>query len=97
MKSNVIYFPYIRVPKSVWFTRLLLYWDRVLSITPVDFFENPEALGEHTRSLVERDLVKPIPPRMYTREIENFKSSFENYLNGLGDELDIRLKEKFCQ
>jgi len=92
MKSNVIYFPYIRVPKSVWFTRLLLYWDKVLSISPIDFFNNPEAMGEHTRSLVEKRLVIPIPPGLYTAEIENFDSSFENYLNGLGDELDLRRK-----
>ena len=82
MESNVLYFPYIKVPKSVWFTRMLLYWDSVGTIVPYDFFENPEALGEHTRGLFERELVKPIPPGMYIYDIPAFDSAFADYLGG---------------
>ncbi len=35
--NNVLYFPYISVPSSVWFTRMLLYWDKVGSIVPRDY------------------------------------------------------------
>lgn len=34
MARKVLYFPYISVPESAWFTRVLLYWDEVGSIVP---------------------------------------------------------------
>jgi len=36
MEANALYFPYIKVPKSAWFTRILLYWDKVGAIIPSD-------------------------------------------------------------
>lgn len=90
MKGKVLYFPYIRVPQSDWFTRILLYWDRVEIIVPVDFFENPEDLGEYTRDLVERQLIHQVPPGAYIWSIPNFSSSFEQHLDSLGPALDVR-------
>jgi hypothetical protein len=90
MKANVLYFPYIRVPSSVWLTRILLYWDQVKTIVPLDFFEDPDALSEPTRSLIQRELVTQVPAGYFIEDIKHFGSSFENYLIGLGHQLDIR-------
>lgn len=90
MEANALYFPYISVPKSTWFTRILLYWDKVGAIIPSDYIYKPEALGEHTRSLIERGLVNQIFPGDYLNSIPQFVSSFEDYLNGLGTDLDQR-------
>jgi hypothetical protein len=92
MKDNVLYFPYISVPDSAWFTRMLLYWDKVGTITPYDFIENPEALGEHTRSLVESEMVAQVIPGLCIPDIPNFKSSFANYLHGASPDLNVRRK-----
>lgn len=90
MESNVLYFPYIKVPKSTWFTRMLLYWDSVGTIVPYDFFENPDALGEHTKGLFERELVKPIPPGRYIYDIAAFDSAFGNFLGNPTINLELR-------
>ena len=37
MEADALYFPYIKVPKSAWFTRILLYWDKVGAIIPSDY------------------------------------------------------------
>lgn len=42
MSSNALYYPYIQVPESPWFTRVLLYWDRVGAIVPNDYIEDPD-------------------------------------------------------
>lgn len=85
MRSNALYFPYIRVPESAWFTRMLLYWDQVASIIPYDYVADPNRLGEHTRSLVECGLVRQIHPSQYIGEIPSFAPAFEGYLSESAD------------
>jgi len=96
MTNKVLYFPYIRVPKSKWLTRMLLYWDQVGSIIPYDYIEDPERLDEHTRTLVKEELVAQIIPGMYVEEIPNFVQAFRDYLHTRGAELDLR-RETFAQ
>lgn len=90
MSNNVLYFPDIRVPGSAWFTRMLLYWDTVGTIIPSEYMKRPEDLGEHTRSLLEAELVTPVIPEMHLDQIPNFDGSFADYLESLGPELDRR-------
>lgn len=75
MRNNVLYFPYISVPSSVWFTRILLYWDKVGSIVPYDYIEKPELHDEYTRSLIQANLVTQVIPGMYRDEIPNLTGS----------------------
>lgn len=42
MSNKILYFPYINVPDTAWFSRMLLYWDEVGAIIPYDFIDNPE-------------------------------------------------------
>lgn len=81
MKRNVIYFPYIRVPQNEWFTRVLLYWDQVGSIVPIDFDNDPSKLGEYMYGLIQEDLVKPIIPGLHVDEIPNFTEAFLEYVD----------------
>ena len=92
MKNKVLYFPYINVPNSIWFTRMLLYWDEVGAIVPYDFIERPERLDEHTRSLVQATLVKQVIPGEFLNKIPAYKDSFVNYLESLGSNLEKRRK-----
>jgi hypothetical protein len=94
MRNKVLYFPYIRVPKSEWLTRMLLYWDEVGTIVPYEYIESPDRLGEHTRSLVEHCLVTQVIPGMYIDTVPQFVEAFYNYLRGLGDQLEQR-RERF--
>lgn len=90
MSNNVLYFPNISVSGSAWFTRMLLYWDTVGTIIPADFMERPEELGEHTRALLEAELLTPVIPGMHLYKIPSFDESFAEYLENLGPEIDHR-------
>src|SRR2546426_3492340 len=92
MRNRVLYFPYIRVPKSTWLIRNLLYWDQVSSIVPSQFTEEPESLGQYTRSLVTEGLVFQVIPRVYISEVPRFGDAFRQYLDGLGRDADRRRK-----
>jgi hypothetical protein len=85
MKNKVLYFPYIRVPESTWFTRMLLYWDQVGHIVPYEYLMNPESLGEYTQSLVEHELVHQVIPDSYVWNIPNFDQAFIDYVLALSD------------
>jgi hypothetical protein len=80
MRDNALYFPYINVPESDWFTRVLLYWDKVSSIVPNDYIYNPERLDPYMRSLVEAGLVHQVIPGKYIDEIPHFEEPFISYV-----------------
>ena len=89
MSSNALYYPYIRVPENPWFTRVLLYWDRVGAIVPYDYLENPEHLGPYMLSLVRENLVEQVVPGMHLWRVKNFTESFLDYADakyGKGNE-----------
>lgn len=90
MKNRVLYYPYVRVPDSLWLTRLLLYWDSVGTIVPYEFLEEPERLGEHTRSLVQNGLVTQVFPGAHLWNLPDFESSFLQYIDSQERELTLR-------
>jgi hypothetical protein len=97
MSSNsVLYYPYIRVPDSAWFTQMLLYWDHVNTITPREFIENPDMLDEHTIALVREGLVNQVSPGAYAGQIPNFSRSFIRYLTSLGERLLATRQAEFA-
>jgi hypothetical protein len=81
MDEQVIYYPYIRVPQSNWFTRVLLYWDKVGAIVPYDYIENPERLGHYMVGLVREGLVTQVIPGIYLGRVPNFSDAFINYVD----------------
>ncbi|MEJ2051532.1 MAG: hypothetical protein P8Y60_17145, partial [Calditrichota bacterium] len=85
MSNNVLYFPYINVPDTTWFTRTLLYWDEVGAIIPYDYLEDPEKLNSHTRDLIGAGLVRQVMPGAYIWKIPEFRNAFLSYIANLGD------------
>lgn len=79
MSSNALYYPYIQVPESPWFTRVLLYWDRVGAIVPNDYIEDPDRLGSYMVSLVRENLVEQVIPGMHLWRVSNFANAFLEY------------------
>jgi len=61
--SNLLYYPYINVPRTDWTLRTLLYYDNIGSIVPQEYFYEPERnYDEFMLELVRNELVTPINP-----------------------------------
>ncbi|KYZ77792.1 hypothetical protein AXX12_17150 [Anaerosporomusa subterranea] len=78
---NALYFPFISIPETPWLIQTLLYWDRVGSIVPREFADNPEKLQPHMRQLLSYGLVNLINPMEYTWRIERFEDDFIQLLD----------------
>src|SRR5215831_14764590 len=48
---------------------MLLYWDTVGTIIPAEFMQRSEELGEHTRSLLEAQLLTAVIPGMHLYKV----------------------------
>ena len=61
--SEILYYPYINLPKTDWTLRTLLYYNTVGSIVPQDYFYAPETnYDSFMLELVREELVIPINP-----------------------------------
>lgn len=60
--ENLLYYPYINVPKANWTARTLLYYDNVGSIVPQRYFYHPNSYDPFMRKLVKNELIIPINP-----------------------------------
>ncbi|TMC49801.1 MAG: hypothetical protein E6J14_06185 [Chloroflexi bacterium] len=91
--DGVLYYPYIRVPKSGWFSRLLLYWDDVATIVPDAWLETPEELGPYTQELVQRELVTQVLPSC--GDVHTMGARFAMYVQSLDSENLRRRRRDF--
>jgi hypothetical protein len=73
MPDAALYFPYIEVPDRPSLTRVLLYWDRLGTIVPASVGHD---IWPRTRKLVQCDLVEPVDPAEYLRELDGFAEAF---------------------
>ncbi|WP_146072424.1 hypothetical protein [Arthrobacter sp. Y81] len=76
--QGALYFPYIGVPRNAWWTRTLLYWDSVATITPASFVEEPGLHDHTTRELIRNELLYQVSPR---EAGPNFAEHFESFLS----------------
>jgi hypothetical protein len=60
--ETALYFPYIRIPESSWFTQVLLYWDGAASIVPRNMRDYEVGLGKYMYGLMEAGLLRPVAP-----------------------------------
>lgn len=60
--DNLLYYPYINLPKTDWTARALLYYNRIGSIVPQQYNYEPENYDPHMRELINSELVIPIDP-----------------------------------
>jgi hypothetical protein len=49
--ETALYFPYIRVPETAWFTQILLYWDSAATIVPRSLSDDQDMLGRYMTEL----------------------------------------------
>lgn len=62
MPNRVLYFPYMSVPSSEWFTRVLLYWDEVGTIVPTPDHGDSFRVDDYTTSLIRERLLSEVIP-----------------------------------
>ncbi len=76
MKKNALYFPYIDVPKSKWLTETLIYWDKLSSIVPHEFNDNPNLLSSDMQNLTSAGLIEHVLPLDHFSKLHNFEENF---------------------
>ena len=79
MRDKALYFPYINIPSSNWIYYTLLYWDKLYSIVPLDYFENPDEMTPFMHRLVIEELVEMVQPGSYLYSIPNFGEPLLKY------------------
>ena len=86
--QGALYFPYIGVPETAWWTRTMLYWDNVATIVPSPFISSPELHDDYTLELIRAELLYQVLPEDAE---DNLGWNFSRYLDRLsGPEIDRR-------
>ena len=80
MANSALYFPYIDVPQTQWLFRVLLYWDTIKSIVPIDYVNAPEQHSAEMRELLAAGLVEPVMPSEYISDIDRFGDGFLSFV-----------------
>jgi hypothetical protein len=91
MNDNLLYFPYINIPKNNWTIKSLLYWDRVGVIVPPNFIETPSSHDKYTIDLLRTDLIEQVLPYEYTYKVQNFDNGLLAIINN--NEFNIEQKQ----
>jgi len=60
--ETALYFPYMRVPESPWFTQVLLYWDRAASIVPSSLRYSDDPAHSYMQELQREGLLEYLSP-----------------------------------
>lgn len=79
--ENLLYYPYINIPRTDWSLRALLYYNQIGSIVPQDYFYNPNNYGQFMRELVQNELVIPINPIEVLDNPWEISKPFIDYIN----------------
>lgn len=88
--NNVLYFPFINIPKNEWTIRSILYWDKVGSIIPQSFLREPSQFTAEMREFMNQGLVEILQPHHY----DNFEEEFIKELTHDSKFID-RAKKRF--
>lgn len=79
--NDILYYPYINIPRTDWALRTLLYYDTIGSIVPREYFENPAAnFDPFMLKLVQAELVIPIDPMRSLSSPGEFSAVFRNHI-----------------
>jgi hypothetical protein len=79
--ENLLYYPYINIPKSDWSARALLYYNHIGSIVPHTYFYQPENYEPFMRQLVMEELVIQIDPLEALNNPFGIINPFIEYVN----------------
>ena len=90
--ENLLYYPYINIPRTDWTLRTLIYYDQVGSIVPQNYFFEPDRYDKFMRELVQNELVIPINPMEVLEKPLEISRPFINYINS--EEFRIRQRRE---
>jgi len=93
--DNLLYYPYINVPRTDWTLRTLLYYNQVGSIVPQSYFNEPEKYDRFMRELVINELVITINPMEVLDRPWEISRPFIDYINS--DEFMMRQRRDHFQ
>ncbi|WP_321374417.1 hypothetical protein [uncultured Draconibacterium sp.] len=88
--ENLLYYPYINIPRTDWTARTLLYYDKIGSIVPQNYFYEPEKFDPFMREMVRNELVIPINPIETLDRPWEISRPFIEYVNSKGFNLKRR-------
>lgn len=79
--KNLLYYPYINLPKTDWAVRALLYYDNVASIVPYQYACEPELFEPFMREVVQQELIRLVDPMDVCYISWEVYKQFLEYLN----------------
>lgn len=79
--NNLLYYPYINVPKTDWLIRALLYYDNIASIVPYQYFVEPERFEPFMREVIQNDLIELVDPMDVINNSQEVNELFLTYLH----------------
>jgi hypothetical protein len=88
--ENLLYYPYINLPRSGWSVRALLYYNNIGAIVPQNYFYDPDQYDPFMRELVRNELVIPIDPMVTLQSPWEVAQVFTNYMRGQETKLEQR-------
>jgi hypothetical protein len=77
MKSNVIYYPYMRMPNDEWFSQVALYWDKLYTMTTSYHSNSWKFPGTYEEKLVRSKLVETINIKEHLGERDKLEKFLE--------------------
>ena len=91
--DTALYFPYVRVPQTPWFTQVLLYWDRAATIIPHSLLNQRDYLNPYMRELVKERLLEPVRPDL---ELHKRHQAFDSaFLRLIGPQVAAQRELRF--
>jgi hypothetical protein len=79
--ETALYFPYVRVPQTPWFTQVLLYWDQAAAIVPRSLLGQRGSPHPYMTELVREGLLEYVDPDLELwRQSEMFDRAFLDLL-----------------
>ena len=91
--DTALYFPYVRVPQTPWFTQVLLYWDRAATIIPHSLLNQRDYLNPYMRELVKERLLEPVRPDL---ELHKRHQAFDSaFLRLIGRQVAAQRELRF--
>lgn len=88
--SNLLYYPYINLPKTNWSIRALLYYDNIGTIVPTQYFREPEYFDPFMREVMQQELINLINPMDILEHPWDISDLFLNYLGANPKTIDNR-------
>lgn len=63
--SNLLYYPFISIPKTDWLSQALLYWDGIATIVPNVELQRQTSITPFARSLIRDNIIQTVSPEEY--------------------------------